>query len=317
VKAWVFDEGGFRAIGAGEPIAPLLANPSTVLWFDAEGDAPEVREVLREQLKVHPLTVEDIFEEQQSPKIEDYGEYLYVILHGVRGGPEELHPVELDVVIGKNWVFTHHDEKLACVQEVAESLQRNPRQMERGPAFVAHALIDRLTDTYLPVVDAFEELVDELEKEVVQRPDRSVLPRLFGVKRSLQRLRRISVYQRDMLQRLSRGDYQVVPKRVLPFYRDVYDHFVRIADFADGYRDQLTGALDAYLSVVSNRMNDVMKRLTILSALFLPITFITGLFGMNLRTSPPWDDSLFWVFLAVMLLICVFQYFFFRAKRWV
>src|SRR5262249_32735496 len=100
-------------------------------------------------------------------------------------------------------------------------------------------------------------------------------------------------------------------------FRDIHDHLIRIFEAMDTYRELMSGALDAYLSNVSNRMNDVMKRLTILSALFLPLTFITGLFGMNLRTSPPWDDSLFWVFLVAMLLICGFQYFFFRAKRWV
>jgi magnesium transporter len=317
MNAWVFDEGGFRAIGAGEPITPLLANPNTVIWFDGEGDTPELRQLLLDQLKVHPLTVEDIFEEAQSPKIEDYGEYLYVVLHGVRGGPDDLHTVELDVVIGKNWLFTHHDDKLSCVQEVAETLQRNPKQMERGPAFVAHALIDRLTDTYLPVIDAFEEQVDELEKEVVQRPDRSVLPKLFGVKRSLQRLRRISVYQRDMLQRLSRGDFQVLPKRVLPFYRDVYDHFVRIADFADSYRELVTAALDIYMSGVANRTNDVMKALTLISTIMLPLNFIVGFYGMNVDLPGQKWAHIVVILSMVMAAVSLGLMWQFKRRRWV
>jgi magnesium transporter len=317
VTAWVFDEGGFRALRPEEHCAPLLAHPNTVIWFDAEGDSPEVRSLLRDTLKIHPLTVEDIFEEAQSPKIEDYGEYLYVVLHGVRGGPDELNTVELDVVIGRNWLFTHHDQKLACVEEVAGSLQRNTKQMERGPSFVAHALLDRLTDTYLPVVDAFEERVDDLEKEVVQSPDRSVLPRLFGVKRSLQRLRRISVYQRDMLQRLSRGDYQVLPKAVLPFYRDVYDHFVRIADFADSYRELVTAALDIYMSGVANRTNDVMKALTVISTIMLPLNFIVGFYGMNVDLPGQKWPHILALLTAVMATVSLGLLWSFKRRRWV
>jgi magnesium transporter len=316
LNVWVLDEAGFRAVPTGEAYAFLVGKPNTMVWFDAQGASPEIETFLRDTLHVHPLTIEDIFEERSTPKIEDYGNYLYVILHGVKGGTLDLKPAELDVLLGKDWIFTHHPEPMACVATVAEQLVRNPKQLQRGPAWVAHALLDRLTDTYLPVLDQFEEEVDELEKEVVQSPDRTILPRLFALKRSLQRLRRISVYQRDMLQRLSRGDYEVLPEKVLPFYRDVFDHFVRIADFADSYRELVTAALDIYMSGIANRTNDVMKALTLISTIMLPLNFIAGVYGMNVDLPGQHFHTMFFVIAVVMTVTSGALYLSFRRRRW-
>jgi magnesium transporter len=316
LSAYVFDESGFRSVPTGEACAELVGKPNTMVWFDAQGSSPEIEKLLRETLHLHPLTVEDIFEDRPTPKIEDYGNYLYVIVHGVEGGTLDLRPAELDIVLGKDWLFTHHMRPMASVTNVAEHLERNPKQLQRGPAWVAHALLDQLTDTYLPILDQFEEDVDDLEKEVVQQPDPKILPRLFALKRSLQRLRRISVYQRDMLQRLSRGEYEVLPEKVLPFYRDVFDHFVRIADFADSYRELVTAALDIYMSVIANRTNDVMKALTLISTIMLPLNFLAGYYGMNVNLpGQQWPGAIF-VISVVMAVTAGAVYLSFRRRRW-
>ena len=161
------------------------------------------------------------------------------------------------IPIGKNFVFTHHSMPMRSLEELAADLDRNPRLLDRGPAFVAHAIVDRLTDQYLPVVDEFEEEIDEIEEQVINRPRPEHLRRLFALKRSLQRLRRISAYQRDVLLRLSREEFELIPTAAVPFFRDVYDHFVRIADLADSYRELVTAALEIYMSGVANRTNDI------------------------------------------------------------
>ena len=238
-------------------------------------------------LKLHPLAVEDMLQDRPNPKVEDYGDYLYIVAHGVvrdtsaaaSHSTESLQTVEVDLVLSSQWIVTHHTGPSVPCDAVTQELARNPRPLERGPGFVAHAVLDHMVDYYLPVMDDFDDEVDAVEGAVIDDPSRELLERLFRVKRSLQRLRRVAVYQREVLKRLSHGEFDQIPEKALPFFRDVYDHFVRVADLADSYRELLSGALDAYLSVVSNRMNEVMKTLTLVATIMLPLTFIAGVYG--------------------------------------
>ncbi|HET9959878.1 MAG TPA: magnesium/cobalt transporter CorA [Polyangiaceae bacterium] len=298
----------------------LLAQTGPV-WIDAQGNEPGLTEFMRDELKLHPLAVEDIFESQQLPKIEDYGDYLYIVAHAVARsdseGPFDFELVEIDLVLTPKWVFSHHNGPFQAAGELVRELERNPRAIERGPAFVAHALLDRLVDEYLPVIDAVDEEVDAIETAVIERPTPEVLERLFRLKRILQRLRRTAVHQRELLQRLARGEFEVIPEKSLPFFRDIYDQFLRISDLADSYRELLSNALDAYLSVVSNRMNEVMKTLTIVATLMMPMTFIVGVYGMNFVHMPElhWRYGYAYVW---VLLIAVFvgMLGWFRYRRW-
>ncbi|MSP59880.1 MAG: magnesium/cobalt transporter CorA [Myxococcales bacterium] len=314
---------GASGCGTSERLedVPALLAAGAQVWIDAEGDGDGIAQFLGETLKLHPLAVEDILQERQRPKIEDYGDYLYIVIHGIvreqEADSERLDTVELDLVLTPQWLFTHHRLPSLAVQAAKEELQRNTRALERGPGFVAHSILDHVVDYYLPVVDAFDEDIDELEHALVDRPSPKVLQRIFKLKRSLQRLRRIAVHQRDVLQRLSRGEFDEIPEKALPFYRDVYDHFIRVADLADSYREQLSGALDAYLSVVSNRMNEVMKTLTIVATLMLPITFIAGVYGMNFEHMPELHWRYGYLFaLGLMALVSLGMLLWFRHKKW-
>jgi magnesium transporter len=301
-------------------IAKALERPEVTLWIDADSHDEQVATFLRDTLRVHQLVIEDIFEERANPKVEDHGNYLYVVLHGVRRdaqSPQSLGTVELDILIGKNFVFTHHSLPMRSLEELANDLDRNPRLLNRGPAFTAHAIVDRLTDHYLPVVDAFEEEIDEIEEQVVNRPRPKLLPRLFALKRSLQRLRRISVHQRDVLQRLSRPEFGLIPPEAMPFFRDAYDHFVRIADLADSYRELVMMALEMYMSGVANRTNEIMKALALISTIMLPLNFMTGIYGMNFDNLPgkTWYWG-FWALLTLMGVVSLVLFLTFRRRRW-
>jgi magnesium transporter len=299
---------------------PRLIAERTPFWLDFDAETPELRDALVTLLKLHPLVVEDIFQERVSPKVEDYGDYLYVVIHGIaleHDSPDDLRTVEIDLVLSSHWVVSHHPQGLAAIGEVLEECRRNPRLFDKGPGFIVHAIMDHAVDCYFPVIEAFDREIDHVETLVVQDPQPEVLQRIFKLKRSLQRLRRVAMHQREVLLRLSRGEFDLVPEKSLPFFRDIHDHFVRVSDLAEGYREGLSGALDAYLSVVSNRMNEVMKALTLVATIMLPLSFIAGIYGMNFEHMPELRWRYGYPFaLGLMLSVALGMVLWFRSKRW-
>jgi magnesium transporter len=316
IRVHVHDSAGYSTRNSLDAVPALLA-AGAQLWIEASDTDPGLPEFLEGTLGLHSLAVEDILNDRPFPKIEDYGAYLYVVAHGLCVRGDDVATSEIDLVWTKQWVFTHHHEPMPCVSAVAEELQRNSRPLEKGPTFVAHAILDHLVDSYLPVVDGWDEEVDAVESAVVENPTPEVVQKIFHLKRALQRLRRSALHQREVLRRLSRGEFDLVTEPALPFYRDVYDHFLRVTDLADSYRDLLSGALDAYLSVVSNRMNEVMKALTLVATVLLPMTFIAGVYGMNFDHMPELHWKYGYAFAwAIMLSIGGGMIFWFKTRKW-
>jgi len=319
-RVHIVDDRGYRETADLGEITGLVGRENVTLWLDADERTPELEKCLLEVLCIHPLVGEDIFSDRLTPKVEDFGDFLYIVMHGVRRDaedPEHLGTLEIDIVIGPNWVFTHHGGSMRSIESVAAELKRNPRLLQKGPAYLAHGVIDHLTDHYLPVVDKFEDEIDDVEKHVVTDPNPELLQTLFALKRSLQRLRRLSVYQRDILARLSRGEFERIPQRALPFFRDVYDHFVRISDLADSYRELVGAALEIYMSVTANRANEIMKSLALVSAMMLPLNFITGMYGMNFDHIPGLHKL--WglpIAIGIMVVIAAWIFVHFRRKKW-
>lgn len=319
-RAHVFEEHRLRECDLDE--LPALIASGAPLWIDTWDGGQGLADFFERVLHLHPLAIEDILREPPQPKVEDYGDYLYLVVHGVqRAAPaddsDEVASVELDVVLTRSWVLTHHAVESQAVADVERELRRNPRLLERGPAFIAHALLDHVIDCYVPLIEDYDAQIEEVEAQAIAQPTPAVMQRILRIKRSLQRMRRTAVYQREALLRLARGEFDLLPAAALPFYRDVYDHFVRVADLADSYRDLLAGVLDAYLSVVSNRMNEVMKALTLVATVMLPLTFIVGVYGMNFEFMPElhWKYGYLYVW-ALMLVVAVAMVWWFRRKRW-
>jgi magnesium transporter len=301
--------------GSGE--LPALLASGAHLWIEASDRDPELHDLLQRVLGLHPLTVEDVLQDRPAPKVEDYGSWLYVVAHGLQVAGNALQTVEVDLVWNEKWVLSHHCGTVPAVSAVCEDLKRNPQALARGPVFVAHAVLDHLVDSYLPIVDDWDDEVDAVEAAVIDDPNREVLQQIFRLKKALQQLRRGAMHQREVLHRLSRGEFALVPAPALPFFRDVYDHFQRVADLADGYRELLSGALDAYLSMVSNRMNEVMKALTLVATVLLPMTFIAGVYGMNFDHMPElhwrWGYAFAWAF---MLTVGGGMIAWFKTRKW-
>jgi len=259
-----------------------------LVWIDAGARTPAIDAVLA-SLDLHPLTIEDIFETKATPKIEDFGRYLYIRAHSVSvppAGATHLKREELDIVLGAGWVFTHHDPgSEPVVRQVREDLLRSGRPADA--ARIAHLLLDAIVNHALPVIDAVDDAMAKLEKQSLSAvPRRTVVPQVLALRSALHRFRRTAVHQREVLLRLARGEFAAIPKEQLPFFRDVYDHAVRIADLVDDARDLLSGVLEAHLSMVSNRLNEIMKVLTMTATVFLPISFIAGVYGMNFHDMP-------------------------------
>jgi magnesium transporter len=291
------------------------------MWVELQQKDHACDVLLGEQLKLHPLTIEDIWANLSQPKLEDYDNYLYLILHGIGGMQAgEIELIELDMVLGPTFVITHDPKHL--VDAVRIELNRSPRLLEKGPAWLAHAIIDTAVDKYMPVIDDLDRQIEDLENEVLMkagtRRGPPILRRILSFKRMLLTLRRMSIHQREIFLRLARGEFDEIPREAMPFYRDVYDHFLRVTDLVDSYRDLVSNALEGYLSVQSNRMNEIMKTLTLMSTVMLPITFIAGVYGMNFQHMPelssPWGYP---AALTLMAAIVVAALLWFRQKGWI
>ncbi len=266
-------------------VAFALRDDQGLLWVDFDHTPPQESEpVLTKTFKFHPLAVDDALRESHIPKLDDWGEYLYIVLHAVAIDAQDHRRVdtkELDIFIGKNYLVTHHEEPIDAIERVWTSLQRDQRHLKSGPDHVLYRLADEIAGSFMPVVEQFDEEIDEIEDAIFDRPRPSTLEHIFVIKRSVLYLRRIIAPQREVLNKLARDDYDVIDEHDRVYFRDVYDHLVRMYDITEGVRDLVSGTLDTYLSVTSNRMNDVMKTLTIITTVFMPISFLAGFFGMN------------------------------------
>lgn len=279
-------ETGFTA----EQLPELLRDQKAVIWIDMEAPGEQEDQILLNVFHFHPLTVEDCRETRNYPKVEEFPGYLYLIVHGVKAdtSPDHFNTIELDAFLGPNYVITYHHDMFRSIVNVKKLLGTSPIVCQRGPAFLMHQILDQIVDYYSPVLDDFDERIAKLEEDIftLSRPNKTILEEIMDLKRGVLRLRRITGRQREVILRTSRGEFTLIPAQLLPFYRDIYDHIMRVTDMAESYRDLLSGALDAYMSVVGNRMNEIMKVLTIFSAIMLPLTFIAGVYGMNFEYMP-------------------------------
>jgi magnesium transporter len=264
------------------------------------------------------LAINDALREAYVAKIDNWGDYVYAVLHAVRFNPESLELVsrEVDAFLGENYLVTYHAQPIQVVNSLWASCQNDQRRLEGGADHLLYRLLDLLTADYMPVVDRIDETIDHLEDEVFERPTQRTLNTIFSLKRAVLQLRRIISPQREVLNRLARDDYAMIDPKDRIYFRDVYDHLVRLADVNESLRDLISGTLDTYLSVTSNRINEVMKILTIFTALFMPISFLAGFFGMNFP-GLPFDRAVWlWGVVAIMVITPLGMFLWFRYKGW-
>ncbi len=305
----------------------VIQNRNGVLWVDFSNEAPDICEPILQQFGFHPLSIDDALQETHSPKLDDWSDYLYIVinymhLNGEVNGTWDTEVDELDVFLGPNYVVTHHDRPLPSIDATWTACQRDLRHVQEGADHLLYKIIDNVVADYMPIVERIDEAIDAIEDEVFDRPAPNTLERIFALKRVLLAMRRILLPQREVLNKLARDDYRVIDHKDRIFFRDIYDHLVRLHDLNESLRDLVGGALDTYLSVINNRMNEIMKTLTLITTLFMPITFITGFFGMNffepVAQLVGWTTREAFLFtLGLLTLMPVGMYFWMRRRTWV
>lgn len=308
-------EGEVRSNLSPEDTKGALESRQGLLWVDVAETTEEDGKFLEQIFNFHPLTVEDCVSTNiHPPKVDDFGEYLFIVVHGVNhvAESEVVETAELAVFLGENFVVSNHNFPLYSVEAVRHLVEDNGRPMRKGAAFLAHALIDALIDNVMPTIDKMTELAEDIEEEVVRNPQQSTLEATLKLKRSATHLHRVMAPQREVLNRMSRGDFRVIGEEAKIFYRDIYDHIVRIEDLNQTVRDMADNALATYLSSVANRQNEVMKVLSIVAAVFLPLTLVVGIYGMNFENMPelryPWGYFAVLGFIGCVIILVVLQF---------
>ena len=298
-------------------------NPASgvVMWVDLASPSIPESLILSDTFAFHPLSVEDAMTPVQYPKAEEYNGYLYVILHGIdfRAIEHGFATRDVDFFIGPNYLVTVHDGTSRSIEALRDHCPKNSKILGDGSIGLFHRIVDAMVDHYRPEVEKLEDRLEELEKEVFDDPRSDLVREILETKRDVSSLRRVITPQRDVVGQLARRDFAPINTEMSFRFRDVYDQIVRISDDALMFQDRITGILDAHLSNVNNRLNEVMKVLTIVSVIFMPLTLLAGLYGMNvpLPHLPGGPEAQFWWLCAISIGVIVVMLALFRRKRWI
>ncbi len=294
------------ALASLEEARKHLADKDTLVWLDFEGVLGEAGlEMLRATFDFHDLALEDAAKptdgeaSRQRPKIEEYDDYFFLVMQALSSQIEDnlvrLSKHEIDLFAGANYVVTVHQDDIPELDAVWRDAQKRPGLMSCGSDRLVYHLVDAVVDHYLEIVDGIEDVLDELGDTVIDpRYGRDAVRDIFTLKRELINFRRAAAPLRDVINQMTTRNFPFVNGDTQPYLRDVYDHLIRLSDMLDTYRDILTGALDVHLSAVSNSLNLVMKRLTVVATIFMPLGFITGFWGMNFTDFMPLENSIWW-----------------------
>jgi magnesium transporter len=306
----------------------LLSDTNLFLWVDLENPTPEENKyVLEDVFHFHPLSIEDCVTASPSPKVDEYSPkeedrftpYLFIVIHAVDYSRKDgvFATSELNFFLGRNFLVTYHAGPLRSVSLTEERAVKATTQMARAPDRVAHTLLDFIVDNYKPALDELSLEIAELEQQALQHPTAQTLNKILQIKKEVLHLRQIIGPQREVLARFARGEFKLIRAHLVPYYRDVYDDLFHISELAQGYTDTLTGILQVYLNMSSNRTSEVVKLLTIITVITTPLMMVGTWYGMNFRHMPEldWKHGYAAAF-ALTLVSTLAIYWYFRKKGW-
>lgn len=340
ITVYCWNEAAKKCVHGGpEALPPRDAIPD-VLWIDLEDPTPdEEKRVFETFFPVHSLTLEDMTRTRREPdqpphfpKVEEFPDYLFVIVNPIHpqaaarvfGGQDgDAHRLcrQLSAVLTDRILITHHYEKLTSVQELHTHLKKHEVQLARGPDYLFHLILDVMVDHYAPLLDGVDDTLDALEEQVFTKPSASLLARLLGMKRGIIGLRKTMIYEREVLARLSRGEFALIDSREMVYYRNVYDHLIRFTELIEASREMVMDLMQTLLASQANKLNEVMKVLTMISVTILPMGLIAGVYGMNFENNV-WPDFKaapygFWIAVAMMAGAGALAFGFFRWMKWI
>lgn len=299
-------------------ISELVRTEDAIFWVDLNRPESDEYDILRDEFGFHPLAIEDAIKSHQRPKIDIYDRYYFLVIYAMTYDPQTatIAAYELEMFVGSNYVVTVHNDTVREVEATLDQWRRNVEAIGVDIGALVYTLMDRIVDDYFPVIDAIAERMESLEQRIFEEFDKTALQDIFLLKKQLLSIRRLIAPERDVFNVLLRRDPMILSAGSLPYFQDVYDHTIRVSDSLDTYRDLVSSVIDAYLSVQGNRLNEIMYRLTIISTIFLPLTFLTGFFGMNF-TMLPFDSPRAMILSLLLMASLPFTfYLFLRRNGW-
>ena len=304
---------------AKDQLIDIYGKKQGLLWVDIEDPSDEDKILLEQGFGFHHLAVEDcISPDMHPPKIDDFEDHLFLIVHGINYQTESdiVKTSELALFIGNYYVVSIHQLPFYSIQTVQAHIDESGRWMMKGADFLAHSLIDALIDNIMPTISRMNTVADELEEAAIRIPVPTTMEDILKLKRSTLHIHRVMAPQREIVNRLSRGEFPLIKEETEIFYKDIYDHLMLIEDLNQTIRDMSDNALSIYLSAVANKQNDTMKVLAVVTTIFLPLTLLTGIYGMNFNYMPElqWRWAYFYVLGFILLVVIVVIYRFWASK---
>lgn len=287
-----------------------------MVWIDITHVTDEEAEIVKGLFDLHPLTAEDLLGSVTRIKIEVFSNYLFCVFYGIAKN-KALELIELDFVIGRNFLITQHVVPIQSFEELKKNEVLLESIFRKGHDFIFHYLIDEEVANFFPVLEDIDEQLESLEESITKKPKTFMAHKILTLKRELIRIKRIAIPQREKLSTLTKNDYEMISKEVVPYLRDVYDHSIRVADSIENLVEQVTYAFEIYMSAVNNTLNEVMKVLSVIATIALPLTVISSIYGTNFHNLPGIDNYYgFWFMIAAMVCVSIGMILFFRKKGW-
>lgn len=307
-----------------EQLASAIRDTNAVVWVDMEDPSPdENRKILNDIFNFHPLAVEDATNSVLLPKINDYRHYLYIVIHSIHPGDEPVHMIssELDIFLGPNFLVTVHEQEMSSINGLWQDKEHHSQGgISRGPALLLYEILESQADRITRLLDDFEAELERLGDIIFQKGDisrESLLDDLLTAQSSALRLNRVLQPQRDLMNRLAQTDYSVIPASARPYFADIHDHLNRMVGLVESMRQLAHSIIETYMALSNNRMNEIIKVLTITSTIFLPLSFLAGVYGMNFHFMPelgwPWAYPLV---LVTFLVVAGLMLRFYRKRGW-
>lgn len=298
----------------------LKKEEGKITWINIDGvnDAP-VLERIGEAFSLHPLVIEDIANTDQRPKVEDYGSYLYIVVRMFDHAPDGVYSEQMSIVLGRDFVLSFQEAEGDVFDAVRQRIRSGTGSLRKeGPDYLAYALLDAVVDDYFSLLETAGDEIESMEERLVSDPSPKVLRDIHHLKTEMIVLRKSVWPLREVISYLEKTDSKLIRPGTKTYLRDVYDHTIHVIDSVETFRDMVSGMLDIYLSSVSNRLNEVMKFLTVIGTIFLPLTFIAGVYGMNFRYMPELEQPLgYFAVWAVMIIVAAVMMFYFRGRKWI
>lgn len=304
-----------------DEIRQALQDERGLLWLDIKDIEDSEIDILTDTFNLHPLTIEDFIMANARPKAENFKNYIFLVMFSMESHDKtkaKINTAELDCCLGKNFLITTHNNGMSPLAVSKERIRKNSPIIMNGADFLLYSVLDSVVDSYFPIINEFDDMVDDMSDELFKDPSNETLKKIYNLKNEIMYLRRTIGPQADVMSVIARGDYPFIVPANTVYFRNIHDNLVRLNDIVGTSRDIITGAMEAYVSVVSNRLNEIMKTLTVIATIMMPLTLIASIYGMNFKHMPELSSKWGYPFvIATMVSITLTMLYYFRKRKWI